>query len=286
MVIGLLLLLPAVLASQPPGDTATFTWREVLAAGTILEVRGVIGSIIAEETAGAAAEVTGMKRGGRHGNPATVEIRVVRTGSRVIICTLYPRDERWSRHDDEGLAKDACEAAQREKIGRGVNDTRVDYRVRVPHGVHFVGQTVTDEVRLNGLRGNAEGYSIAGDVTITDVRGGVIDAASISGDISFDRIDADRVYAGTLSGDVIFGGAIRRFGEYSLLTHTGTIIVTLAAAAGVSLSVAAPRDHVRSALALTNTSLGRRRYAARQGDGSARMDLTTLNGEIRIRTAE
>ena len=112
VVIGSLLLLPALLAS-PPGDTSTFAWREVLAAGTILEVRGVIGSIIAEETAGAAAEVTGIKRGGRHGNPATVEIRVIRTGSRVIICTLYPRDERWSRHDDEGHAKDACEAAQR-----------------------------------------------------------------------------------------------------------------------------------------------------------------------------
>jgi DUF4097 and DUF4098 domain-containing protein YvlB len=146
-----------------------------------------------------------------------------------------------------------------------------------------VGQTVTDDVTVTGLRGSAEGYSIAGDVTMRDIRGPVIDAASISGDLSFLEVDAARVYAGTLSGDVKFDGAIHRRGEYELLSHTGAIAVSLPKGAGIEFAVhASSRNDLHSIVPLVRSTESRRRYAGKQGDGSAKMDLTSFGGDIQI----
>ena len=273
----------ATLALQA-GGTDPFVWKEVVPQGTTVEVHGIIGSIRAFATSGREFEVLGTRHRGRRGDPGAVEIRVIRESARIIICTIYPRDERWNGRDGD-RGRDSCERAQNSgPLVREGNDTRIDFEVRVPAGVHFVAETVTEGVVLSGLRGNAEGYSVAGDVSITDVRGTLVDAASISGDITFDRVDAAQVYAGTLSGDVVFNGAVQRSGDYSFLSYTGELQVTLPGNSGVTLSVISPRDGLHSSVALTpSTGTSRRRFSGRQGNGSARMSLTTLNGGVVIR---
>ena len=270
------------------GKSDPFLWKEAVPPGTTVEVRGIIGSIRAVAASGGEVEILGTRHRGRNGDPAAVEVRVIRESSRIIICTIYPRDDRNDYRNDEPK-RDSCERAQDDgpRVPHG-NDTRIDYEVRVPAGVHFVAQTVTEGVVLNGLRGNAEGYSVAGNVSITDVRGTAVDAASISGDITFDRVDATEVYAGTLSGDVQFTGSVQRNGDYSFLSYTGELTVALPARSGVTLSVISPRNGLHSSVVLTPTNQGsrRRRFSGRQGNGSARMSLTTLNGEVMIRAAE
>ena len=235
-----LLALAMVLQS---GGSDPFVWKEVVPAGTTVEVRGIIGSIRAVAAAGREVEILGTRHRGRNGDPAAVEVRVIRDSSRIIICTIYPRDGRWNQDNGESK-RDSCERAQDNgpKVRDG-NDTRIDYEVWVPAGVNFVGQTVTEGVVLSGLRGNAEGYSVAGDVSITDVRGSSVDAASISGDITFDRVDAVQVYAGTLSGDVQFEGAVQRNGDYSFLSYTGELSIALPPSSGVTLNVISPCLH-------------------------------------------
>lgn len=276
----------AVLGLQA-GASDPFVWKEAVPQGTTVEVRGIIGSIRAVAGNGNEVQVTGTRHRGRRGEPGAVEIRVIREDARIIICTIYPRDDRWNSRDHDS-GRDSCERAQNDgPLVKQGNDTRIDYEVRVPGGVHFVGQTVTEGVVLSGLRGNAEGYSVAGDVSFTDVRGTVVDGASISGDITFDQVDATQVYAGTLSGDVRFSGAVQRSGDYSFLSYTGELRVTLPASSGVTLSVISPRDGLHSSVALTARSgTSRRRFSGKQGNGSARMSLTTLNGEVVIRGPE
>jgi hypothetical protein len=277
-----------LLGSQSRQQAGPFEWREAVPAGTIVEVRGIIGSIRAVATGGREVEVMGARHRGRRGDPGAVEVRVIREASRIIICTIYPRDDRWPSRHDRVEKRDSCERAQDDgPLVREGNDTRIDYEVRVPSGIHFVGQTVTEGVVLTGLRGNAEGYSVAGDVSITDVRGTLVDAASISGDITFERVDAAQVYAGTLSGDVLFNGSVQRRGDYSFLSYTGELRVTLPQGSGVTLSVISPKNGLHSSVVLSPASAtSRRRYSGRQGNGSARMHLTTLNGEVVIRGAE
>jgi hypothetical protein len=262
--------------------TPQFHWSEVMPAGSTIEVRGVIGGIRAEAVSGREVTVEATRQRGRHGIPEDVEIRVFRdSGStNVLICAVYPRG-RW---DDGGrdTSRDPCEAARRRRTEGGDNDTRVDYLVKVPAGIHFVGQTVTDDVIVTGLRGAAEGYSIAGDVTMRDVKGSVIDAASISGNLRFQQVDAPAVYGGTLSGDVSFAGVIHRQGDYDLLSHTGEIAVDVPRGADVSLEVWASGGDLHSVIPLARRPQGRHRFAGKQGDGSAKMSLTSLNGEVHI----
>lgn len=282
-------LLGLTLAAAQAGQASPFHWKEMVPAGSTVEVQGIIGSIHAVAAAGGEVEVTGTRQPGRRGVATAVEIRVIREGSRIIFCTIYPRDDRWNdRWDHQEPAKESCERARENAPRvRDGNDTRIDYEVRVPAGVNFVGQTVTEEVVLTGLRAGAEGYSVAGDVLVSDVRGPVIDAASISGDIIFEQVDAAQVYAGTLSGDVRFTGTVRQRGDYSFLSHTGELTVDLPVRSGVSLSVIAPRRGLHSSVELAPLSATtRRRFTGRQGNGSARMSLTTLNGEVVIRRAE
>jgi hypothetical protein len=271
------------------GGSDPFVWKEVVPAGTTVEVRGIIGSIRAVAAGGREVEILGTRHRGRNGDPSAVEVRVIRESSRIVICTIYPQDDRWNNQGNHGPRRDSCGRAQDDgpRVRHG-NDTRIDYEVRVPAGVHFVAQTVTEGVVLTGLRGNAEGYSVAGNVSISDVRGTAVDAASISGDITFDRVDATQVYAGTLSGDVQFTGSVQRNGDYSFLSYTGELTVALPASSGVTLSVISPRNGLHSSVALSPTNQGssRRRFSGRQGNGSARMSLTTLNGEVVIRAAE
>ena len=276
----------SLVAVQTSGNDP-FVWKEAVPQGTTVEVHGIIGSIRAVATGGREFEVVGTRHRGQRGDPGAVEIRVIRENARIFVCAIYPRDGRWNQRDGAS-GRDGCERAQNNgPLVRQGNDTRIDFEVRVPAGVHLVAETVTEGVALSGLRGNAEGYSVAGDVRITDVRGAVVDAASISGDITFDRVDAAQVYAGTLSGDVMFDGAVHRSGDYSFLSYTGKLSVVLPHGPGVTLEVIAPRDGLHSSVALTPTSTAsRRRYSGRQGNGSARMSLTTLNGEVVIRAAE
>ena len=276
----------AVLALQA-GTTEPFVWKEAVPRGTTFEVHAVIGSIRAVATGGSEVEVTGTRHRGRRGHPSAVEIRVIREAGKIIICTIYPRDDRWNSRE-RNAGRDSCERAQNDgPLVKDGNDTRIDFEVRVPAGVHFLGQTVTESVVLSGLRGNAEGYSVAGDVRVTDVRGTAVDAATISGDITFEGIDAPQVYAGTLSGDVRFNGTVHRSGDYSFLSYTGALRVNLPTSSGVSLSVISPRDGLHSSVALTpNSGTSRRRYSGQQGNGSARMSLTTLNGEVVIQGAD
>lgn len=274
-----LLLLAALVQVASP-----FEWKEVVPKGSTIEVHGVIGSIQAVAAAGNEVAVTGTRTRGRRGQPEQVDIRVFREATRIIICAIYPRDRRWDNGDD-GKGRDSCERAQSNPpVIAGGNDTRIDFSVRVPEGVNFVGQTVTEGVTLSGIRANAEGYSVAGNVRISDVRGTAVDAASISGDITFDRIDASQVYAGTLSGDVFWSGRVKGGGEYSFLSHTGELTVNLPADAGVTLKVTSPRDGLHSSVALNPLGgQSRRRFSGQQGNGSALMSLTTLNGEVVIR---
>lgn len=280
------LLLAATLGFPASQDTSSsFRWTGTRPAGTTLEVRGVIGSIRAVATPGREISVEASKTRGHRGLPGGVAIRVFQDSSRVLICAIYPKSP-GDNEPDHGPARDDCELARRHLTLREQNDTRVDYIVKVPAGIHFIGETVTEDVTITGLRGAAEGYSIAGDVTLTDIRGSVIDAASISGDIAFRQVDAPQVYAGTLSGDVSFDGVVQRRGEYELLSWSGAIAVSLPRNAGVELEVhASDHEDLHSSVVLNPTE-SRRRYAGKQGDGSAKMNLTSFGGDIRITTPE
>ena len=78
----------------------------------------------------------------------------------------------------------------------------IDFDVRVPDGVNFVGATVSGSVEAMDLDGDVEGATVDGDVVI--VTSGRAEANTVSGDIdvTFGELGRDDLSFNTVSGDI------------------------------------------------------------------------------------
>jgi hypothetical protein len=180
---------PAVAQEQP------FRWSGTLAPGRVLEVEGIMGSIVAEPSPNGTAEVVAVKSG-RSSDFGEVEIRVVEEADGVTICAVY---------DPEDYDSDDCDLDdRRDDDWDDDDDTRVDvdFTVRVPAGVELIATVVTGDVDARGLAGNVTAHSVSGDVAVSTT--GVVEAGTVSGrlDLAMGSLDWTRLSYNTVSGNI------------------------------------------------------------------------------------
>ena len=231
-----------------------FRWHAPLASGKTLEVRGINGTIHAIRASGDEAEVTASKHA-RRGDPSVVEIKVVEHASGVTICALYP-SRRAARQQ-------SCEAGSNFQGEMKENDTEVEFEVRVPAGVRFVGANVN---------GDIEGEELPGDAILTTVNGGI----EVTG-------------AGTARATTVNGSIKARMGRADwtgtlrLTTVNGGIRVALPAQAAFTLEASTVNGSVESDFPITVQGKMRpNSLRGTVGDGGRGLDLTTVNGSIEI----
>src|SRR5437773_1819652 len=110
-----------------------FQWRGRVAAGQSIEIKGVNGDVRAVPANSNEVEVTAA-RSARRSNPESVRFEVVPHGGGVTICAVYP--------DVSGRAPNRCEPGSESHSQTRDNDVTVQFTVRVPAGVTFIGRTV------------------------------------------------------------------------------------------------------------------------------------------------
>ncbi len=249
----LALVLPLV-AALPLG-AQDFRWEGTLASGKTLEIRGINGRINATRAAGAKALVTATKRG-RDDDPAEVEIKVVEHSDGVTICALYP-SRRSSRANE-------CRPG-----GGGQHDTResdveVMFEVQVPAGVDFDGSNVNGDVTARSLPANAELATVNGDIEVT--ASGEIEATTVNGSIE-----------ATL-------GSVERSLEFT--TVNGGITLTLPANLNAEVEATTVNGSIDSDFPISvQGRVTPRSLRGRIGTGGRELELTTVNGSIRLRRA-
>ena len=139
-------------------DRDEFHWRSHLAPGLTLEIKGVNGDVRAEAASGGQVEVYATKRG-RYSEPADVDIRVVEHDGGITICAVYPT---------RGLqGQNQCRPGNGGGVSLVNNDVRVDFHVRVPKQVRFVGRTVNGAVEAESLGSAVEAYTVNGGIRIS-----------------------------------------------------------------------------------------------------------------------
>src|SRR6266700_1632529 len=142
MRISIVALLPAAAALALAPRTAAaqreFHWKGTVAPGKAIEIKGVNGDIRASAGSGD-VEVTAVKRA-RRSDPDEVKIEVVQHEGGVTICAVYPSD---------GRRENTCEAGDDGHMNVRDNDVTVDFTVRVPAGVRFLGKTVNGDVETD-----------------------------------------------------------------------------------------------------------------------------------------
>src|SRR5256712_5695197 len=174
MHISRLALLPAAAALALAPRTAAaqreFHWKGPVAPGKAIEIKGVNGDVRASAGSGD-VEVTAVKRA-RKSDPDEVKIEVVQHEDGVTICAVYPSG---------GRRENTCEAGDDGHMNVRDNDVIVDFTVRVPAGVRFLGKTVNGEVEAAVGSSDVDATTVNGSIRISTT--GYAEAQTVNGEI-------------------------------------------------------------------------------------------------------
>jgi hypothetical protein len=244
-----------LLAAPPPAAAqADFQWHGPLASGQTIEIRGINGDVRATASSSGQVDVTAA-RTARRGNPADVRIEVVPHPGGVTICAVYPTVA--------GGTPNRCEPGGEGRSSTRDNDTVVHFDVRVPYGVRFVGRTVNGEVNAESLQGDAEAYTVNGSVKVTTT--GLAIASTVNGSVNVSMGRADWPNGATFK------------------TVNGGITLTLPSLFDAELNAQVLNGDIQSDFPITVTGqVSRRRLSGRIGGGGHDLNLSTVNGSIRL----
>ncbi|HYN83696.1 MAG TPA: DUF4097 family beta strand repeat-containing protein [Pyrinomonadaceae bacterium] len=255
--------LVAASAAEPPAPEASaqgdeFRWRGALAAGKVVEIKGINGGVRAEGTAaGGEVEVVATKRG-RRSAPETVRIEVVPHGDGVTVCAVYP--------SPDASKPNTCEPGGGGRSNVRDNDVHVEFVVRVPAGVRFSGRTVNGGVEIEGLTANVEARTVNGAISVST--SGYARASTVNGSIraAMGRADWDSALEFT--------------------TVNGGINLSFPDGLSADLEAETLNGDISSDFEMTvQGRVSRRKLAAQIGGGGRPLRLKTINGDIEIKRA-
>jgi len=165
-------------------------------------------------------------------------------------------------------------------------------------------QSFSGEVRLACGQGNVSAQSLSGDVTVSDVRGRLeagstsgsvivqnvradVAAHSVSGDLTLQRVEGQDVSAETVSGEIEFSGPIREGGRYRFQSHSGDVTVQPDERnLNATISVSTFSGDLESDYPVTLSQGNRfraREFEFTVGTGGARLTLASFSGTIYLR---
>jgi hypothetical protein len=171
-------------------------WHGWVPSGQVVEVNNIHGNVRAEPASGDEIEVIASKRG--FSDPAQVSIEVVEHKGGVTICAVYPEadpshpfDCRPSHGGGFRLVStsDSLTHIRWDNGGGGdmvVNDLRVDFIVRLPKRLRFIGRTVDGDISAHLLQQDIEAHSVLGDVNVdlNSKPGAEVHAETVKGRVS------------------------------------------------------------------------------------------------------
>src|SRR2546425_5888434 len=233
-----------------------FRWHKRIAPGQAIEINGMSGNIRAEAASGTEVEVTATKRGPRD-DASMVKLQVVEHAEGATICAIYP--------SLDPNTPDQCVPGQNEHRSRPRNYVQIDFVVRVPAGIRFIGRNVNGDVDATSLSANVFASTINGWIHIST---------------------KGYAQASTINGSIVASLGSANWAE-SLLFHTINGNITVELPASASTTVVA--DTVSGGIS-TNFPLTVRNYYGRQsvdgsiGGGGRDLSLTTINGHITLRS--
>jgi DUF4097 and DUF4098 domain-containing protein YvlB len=160
-------------------------------------------------------------------------------------------------------------------------------------------ETVNGEVKVRGGSGQLSLKSVQGEVTLENAKGhidlntvsegltlrnvsGDITAETVSGDVSLEGIESGNVDVSTVSGDLHYEGTIKDAGHYRFATHNGDVTVAVPERVNVTVTVATFNGDFDSCFPVTVTNTTKHRFAFTIGSGSARLEVETFNGDIKL----
>jgi hypothetical protein len=236
-------------------DTGDFRWHGRVKAGDVIELKGINGAIVAQPASGNEVEVSAHKSG-HSSDPDSVRVDVVEHAGGVTICALYP---------DSVFRKNSCKPGDGGHNSSVNNDVRVEFTVRVPAGVRFVGRTVNGDIQTGSLKSDVEAYTVNGNVKLSTA-GTALAAKTVNGSV-----------------EAALGSANwKRPAEFSSVN--GTVSVELPSKTSADVRGSTVNGRIKTDFPLEITGkFGGRHMNGRIGCGGQELKLSTVNGSINLR---
>lgn len=230
----------------------SFRWKGQVPAGKLVEIRGINGSIRAEPASGKEVEVVAYKTGQVY-ESAGVEVRVVEHNGGVTICAMYP--------SLDGRPTECLPGVNSPRKGTG-NDVNVDFMVRLPKGVRFVGRTVNGQVEAKSLQADTEAHTVNGNVLLSTAGAAVGETVN-----------------GSITASV---GKINSASKFS--TVNGAITLEMAPGADADVHAGTKNGHIHTdfPLAVRDEFVGGHADGV-IGQGGPDLTIVTVNGTINLK---
>lgn len=228
-----LALVPAVASARWVYETATeFHFSGAAGTGRVIEIKGVVGDVVAEPSSNGEVEVVAVKKSATQADTSRVKLEVTDHAHGTTVSAVYPEGDRG-----------------------GVT---VNFHVRVPPGVRFVGRTANGKVAATRLLGPVEAHTVNGDIDIHT--SGEATADTVNGSITA-RLDSKAAAA-------------------SLKTVNGNVTVNVAPDTAAVLVARTINGAITTAVPMRHREDSIERFYGILGRGGATLDLSTVNGDI------
>lgn len=280
----------------------TFEKTEALARDGKVFLNNLSGNIIIKSWGEARVKIDALKvskaktEDQARKNAAEVTIEVTKEGSTLRIVTKYPKDKKfWG---DNSL------------------NVSVHYTLTVPDKASLEVKSVSGDVDIEAIGGEAQLNCVSGDVTITNVAGvdvnlvsgdlvienamgdaklvtvsgnihatrirGSVNASSVSGAIDLEDVsEANRVEGKNVSGNITYSGDVRPQGRYEFNSHSGNVRMVIPGSAAFEFEANSFSGVIDTDFALTVTGkISPKEVRGTVGDGGATIRLRTFSGNI------
>lgn len=248
-----LLCVPQVAQSQDrDGD---FHFERRLSAGQRVHARNINGNVTVTPSSSGRVEIVGVRHG-RNADRLTAQVTETSDGLVVCVVRLDSDDEcdgnGYHQHSDDN-----------HDWGSG----SVNLEIRLPSGVEVDASSVSGNVSVAGAEGDVRATSVSGDVRLERLRASSVEARTVSGEIE--------ASIESLSGR----------GSLSFKSVSGDVNLQLPRSLDADLSMSSVSGQLDSDFQLTlGGRTSRRRIEARIGRGGRDLDVTTVSGDVRLRT--
>ena len=233
-----------------------FEWSGRIAPGKSIEIKGVNGGIFVEAGTGSEVQVTARKSA-RRSDPDEVTIEVIEHADGVTLCAVYPTPR--------GSKPNTCGPGERGSMNTKNNDVEVEFTVQVPAGVRFIGRTVNGSIEARGLKADVEAYTVNGSIGVSTR--GVARATTVNGSIEAEM--------GASANDAL---------EFE--TVNGGITLTVPAGTGAEVHASTVNGDISTDFPLTvRGKFSRRSITGTIGRGGPQLNMSTVNGDIRLRSS-
>lgn len=220
----------------------------------------------------------------RDGNRVTIKVKVPRNGGRGIESDLHIQVPEASSLDVGTVSADI-----------NVSDVRGEQRLNTVSGdintenfgSDLAIEAVSGDIEVAGQQSDTETdvNTVSGDITLFRIAGSV-EAETVSGDLIIDEGSFDRVTANAVNGDILFQAGLRDGGRFQAETVNGSVDVSFT-------EVVAGRFEIDTFNGKIDNCFGPKaertskytpgwELSFEEGDGNARVEISTLNGSVKI----